>query len=503
MAKEQTSEIKNEVTIENIGPCKKKIIIEVPQEAITAAADKQYESLRKEVVLPGFRKGRAPRRLLEKRFGKETSDQIKLQLLSEAGDAAVKDNNLNILRDPDIDYEKIELPVTGSMKFEFEVEVRPDFDLPNLEGIPVEKTIFEVTKESIDGEIEQLRVWSGLWTPKDEDAIELNNQIIADVILKAENAESEEKLNNIEVYVRPHGAVGAIQIEKLDELLLGAKVGQTKKTTIEVPRTYFKEEYRGKKVDIQITIKDIKWLKPAELNQDFFNHFGVADENELREKITESLKHRLENQSREQMSQQIYKYMLDNTNFDLPMDVVADQATGILQRQYTNLLRQGIPTEKLVEQMEQLRAGSEEQAKEQLKAFFIMDKVADKLKIDVAEEEINGHIAQVAHQRGQRPEKMKDAMMRDGSLSQFRLQVREDKCITKLLESAKITEVKEVKSEKKAEKATKTEKPAKKSVEKTAGKPAKTSEKPAKKEVSDKKKTPAKDKKTTKKKTKE
>ena len=90
--------------------------------------------------------------------------------------------------------------------------------------------------------------------------------------------------------------------------------------------------------------------------------------------------------------------------------------------------------------MEQLRAGSEEQAKEQLKTFFIMDKVAEKLGIEVTEEEINGHIASVAVQRGQRPEKMKEQMERDGSLAQFRLDIRQSKCIDKLLESARITE---------------------------------------------------------------
>jgi len=116
------------------------------------------------------------------------------------------------------------------------------------------------------------------------------------------------------------------------------------------------------------------------------------------------------------------------------------------------------------EQMEQLRAGSEEQAKEQLRTFFIMDKVAEKLEIEVSEEEINGHIARVAIQRGQRPEKMKEQMERDGSLSQFRLEIRQSKCISKLLESATVTEreadAKSKKSEEKPAKARKSKKKA-------------------------------------------
>lgn len=481
MDEEQSTALKNKVTIEQAGPCKKKVIIEIPQETVKSAADEQYEGLRKEAIVPGFRKGRAPRRLLEKRFGKETSEQIKLKLLADASDSAVKDNELDILREPDIDFEKIELSAEGPLKFEFEVEVRPEFKLPSLEGIPVEKKTREVTDEQIDGEIEQLRKWSGLWTPREGGKIELDDRVIADVIIKAEGVEEEQKLDNTEIIVRPNGFVGAIPVEKLDDLLVGAKAEETKKTTVDVPKTYFREEYRGKKVDIEITIKDIKQLKLAELNEDFFKRLGVKDEKELREKLRENLQGRLEQQVRSEMAGQIYKYMLDNTKLDLPVDIVAEQAKSLLQRQYINLLQQGLSREQIEENMEQLKAGSDKQAAEQLKTFFIMDKVAEKLEIDVTDEEINGHIAQLAIQRGQRPERMREEMARDGSLSQFKAQVREDKCIAKMLESAKITEVK-AKAEKKAKKAEKTAKPAakktaKKTARKTTQKTAKTEKK--------------------------
>jgi trigger factor len=486
MAEEQEATVvKNTVTIEEAGPCKKKVIIEIPEETVKTATDDQYESLRKEALVPGFRKGRAPRRLLEKRFGKETTEQVKLKLLADASDSAIKDNDIDVLGDPDIDFEEIELPAEGPLKFDFEVEVRPEFNLPQLEGIPVEKTKLEVTDEQIDREIEQLRKWSGVWTPREDGQVELDDQIIADATLKAEDLEEQQKLDNIEIHVRPSGFVGAVPVEKLDELLVGGRAGDTKQATVDVPKTYFREEYRGKKVDITIDIKDIKWLRPAPLDEDFLNRCAVEDENELREKIHDNLQSRLEQQSRTEMTDQIYKYLLDNTDFDLPVDVVADYSTTLLQRQYSNLLMRGLPREQVDRQMDQLRAGSEQRAKEQLKTFFIMDKIAEKLEIDVTEEEINGHIARLAIQRGQRPERMREDMLRDGSLAQFRLQVREQKCVAKLLESANITEVKPKKKAKKAAKAAKKE--TTKAVEKVASaekKQAKKRKKAAKKQTS-------------------
>jgi len=451
---QESTALKNTVTIEEAGPCKKKVIVEIPEEAIKNATDEQYNTLRKEAMVPGFRKGRAPRRLLEKRFGKETTEQVKLKLLADASDAAVKDNELDVLREPDIDFENIELPATGTLKFDFEIEVRPEFDLPELDGIPVEKRKLKVTNEQIDRETEQLQKWSGIWIPRQDGVVELEDQIMADATLKADDAEEQEKLDNIEIYVRKNGFVGAIPVEKLDELLAGAKAGDTKETSVEVPKTYFREEYRGKKVDIRITIKDIKRLEPAALDENFLKKFGVKDENELHEKIRDTLQSRLEQQVRTEMTEQIYTYLLDNTDFDLPVDVVADHSTTLLQRQYSNLLMRGLSREQIEEQMEQLKAGSEQQAKQQLKTFFIMDKIADKLEVDVSEEEINGHIARLAIQQGQRPERMREQMVREGSLTQFRLQVREDKCIAKLLESAKISEIEPAKAAKKAAKKT-------------------------------------------------
>jgi trigger factor len=463
---EQPRTAKNTVAVEDVGPCKKKVVVEVPEETIKEVVDEQYRELRRDAVLPGFRKGRAPRRLLEKRFGKETGEQVKLKLLAEASEAAIRDQKLDVLTDPDIDYQHIELPEAGALKFEFAVEVRPQFDLPALEGIPVNRPKLEVTESQIDREIEQLQRWSGVWTPREGGTVERDDQVIAGVrqnleLTDEEKArqtaqvegkaqgkeaeptyipEAETKLDNAEIYVRPNGFVGAVPVEKLDELLVGAAVGDRKTATIEIPKTYFREELQGRKANIEIEVKEVKYLKPAEINEQFLQRYGVQSADELRDRVRDNLQARVESQVQTDMNEQVYQYLLDNTKFDLPVDIVGRQAGSVLQRQYMNLLSRGLSRQQVEEQMDHLRAGSEEQAKQQLKTFFIMDKVAEKLEVEVSEEEINGQIARVAIQRGQRPEKLKEQMERDGSLSQFRLDIRQGKCIGKLLESANIAE---------------------------------------------------------------
>ena len=456
---EETKEqSKNIITVSDAGPCKKKVEIEIPAEVIHEKLDEKYKELRRDAVLPGFRKGRAPIRLLEKRFGTDITNQVKLELMATASEEAIKENEINSLRDPDIDHEKIDLPDEGPLKFEFEVEVRPEFDLPELEGVAIEKPKIEVTDDRVDEEVAAQQKRAGIWVPKEKGGAAIDDQVIADVVLVTEGSADHDKRENTEIAVRENGFVAGIPVDGLGKLLTGAKHGDEKKTTVDVPATYFNEQYRGKKVDVTIEVKEVKQMEPAELNEDFFKRFGVADADELKDGIRDQMSQQAERQAKAAMSEQVHTYLRENTKLDLPETVVAEQSLSLLQRQYSNMLMQGMTKEQIDEQMDQLRASSEEQAAEQLKAYFVMDKLADQFEIEVSEEEINGHIAYVAAMRGRRPEKMREELARDGSLTQFALQIREEKCIEKILEKATIKDVEEKKPA--AKKKTTKKKPA-------------------------------------------
>ncbi len=473
MADEEKTKSKNVVTIEDSGPCRKKVSIEVPAEVIKETLDEQYNELRRDAEVPGFRRGRAPLRLLEKKYGSDIKKQVKLKLLAQACEEITEDEKLDTLGEPDFDHEKIEMPDDGAMKFDFEVEVRPEFKLPSLDGIAVEKPKAEITDEQVDDELLSMRKRAGLWSPKEGGTVESGEQIIADAVLKIDGQEEHEKLDNTEIFVRANGFVGPVPVEGLDKLLDGCKIGDVKTTNIEVPKTFYNEQYRDKKIEVEIEVKEVKQLEPAELDQDFFGRHGVDDEKGLREMIRDSYAEYSQRQAKTAMGEAIYQYLLKETTFDLPADVVADQSSRLLQRQYTNMLMQGVGKEQVDEQMDQLRASSQGQAEEQLKLLFIMEKIADKFKIEVSEEEINGYIAQAAASRGRRPEKMRAELIKDGSLAQFGMQIREQKCIEKLLESANITDVDPAKAAKKTSAKTAAKKTAKK---KTAKKDEKAKE---------------------------
>ena len=163
-----------QVTVEDAGPARKKLTIEIPQERIEEKIESLYGRIRNDAQIPGFRRGRAPQRLIEKRFGDDIKNDAKGQLLSEGYSQAIEEHDLDVLGEPDVkDVDEIELPESGPLKFEVEVEVSPDFELPDLSEIKVEKPSTEVSDDDVTAEIERFRERMGKMSPVEDESAEI------------------------------------------------------------------------------------------------------------------------------------------------------------------------------------------------------------------------------------------------------------------------------------------------------------------------------------------
>ena len=133
---EQETPLKDRISVdvEDAGTLRKKVKVTVPREVISERLDKQFKELRGEAALPGFRKGHAPRVLIEKRFGKDVTDEVRTAIVAESYDAAVEKESLDVLGQPDLDPKTIELPTEGNLEFSCEVEIKPQFEVPEHRG---------------------------------------------------------------------------------------------------------------------------------------------------------------------------------------------------------------------------------------------------------------------------------------------------------------------------------------------------------------------------------
>lgn len=446
-----------DVQVEDLGGLRKKLTVTVPRDTIGEQLDEQYGQMRNETVVPGFRKGRAPRRLLEKRFGRDVNATIIQQLLGTGYLAAVDKADLKVIGDPliwvkrkegegeelvdvQMAMERVKLPDDGPLTFSCEVEVRPEFDLPEIEGIPLEKPVVTITDEDVENQLERLRTTRGTYEVIPEDgAVEVNDVLYVDLKMTCEGTVLKEE-RMVRVAARGQ-VIDGVTLEKLGEALAGAKTGETRTASGQIPDDHVKAEFRGKQADFEFKIREIQRLRLPELNEQFFKSLGFEGAQDLRDYIRKDLESRIEEQVRRIMAGQVYKYLEDKTSFELPPRLSERQADRVLIGHMVELYRQGVPQAEVEKRMDEIKTSSQESAAREMKRFFIMEKVAEQFDdIEVSEGEINNLIATIAYRQGRRFDRVRDELAKAGGLTNLYLQIRDEKLIERLIEKAQITE---------------------------------------------------------------
>ncbi len=481
-AEELLEDLKKAVQAEarDIGTLRKALTITVPAKVIADHLEHNYEELVTDAVVPGFRRGRAPRQLVEKRFGGEVRDSLKSSIIGQSYFAAVENEKLDVLGDPlfsvtseeggklvDINtaLTALSLPVDSDFSYTVEVELKPEFELPALDGIPVRSPVVEITDEMVAEQIERLRKIRGRYQPAgDGAAAAADDMLMADVLIESDGNEIKRE-SNVQLGVRPTRLDG-IPLLDLAEKFGGAKVGATVKTEAVFPDDYERTDLRGKNASFTFTVRELKRLEPAAMEA-VISQAGAEDEAELRSFIRDDLGAERETLTRRAEREQVLDYLVENVKLELPENLSARQTDRAVMRQVVDLQQRGVPLQDIETKIDELRTSARDQVTRDLKIGFIMEKVAEKLDVDVRDEEVNSEIARIARQYGQRFDRVRDDLHRDGLLYQLAEQIKHDKCVARLLETATIEKVSEP-----------AEKPKKKSTKSTkGGKGESTSEK--------------------------
>jgi trigger factor len=317
--------------------------------------------------------------------------------------------------------------------------VRPEFTLPDVSNLKVRKPKIEIRDENVDQAMRNLREQQGALVPVEDRGVQEGDYLFADVHIKVDgNVIAHEHDTQL---VSRSGKLVGIQVDDLPQQLAEMKPGETRTITAHAPDTHQSEALRGKDVQIEITLKDIKHLELAEINQAFLEDLGFENEQELRDALREQMEQKISDDIQHAMREQVNRNLLENTQFELPERLSTKQADRVVSRRAVNLMMRGVPREQVEANIEQLRGGAQEEAVRELKLFFILQKLAEQQGVDVDEAELNGRIAMLAAQRDERPERLKQEMSKDGTLLNMYLQLREEKAIDKVLAQAQVEEV--------------------------------------------------------------
>ena len=479
------------MTVEDAGTLKKKVTVKIPRDHIDGKFDEMYGELSQSAQVPGFRVGHAPRRLIEKRFGRDVSQDVRNNLIGESIGQAIEKANLNTLGEPDLNLDEIKLPDSGDMEYAFEVEVAPEFELPELAGIEVEKPLLEIDDVRIDGYLEQILQSRATYEPSDGPAA-AGDAVTADAHMTADGADPVSR-PGLTLRVGP-GQVEGLALVELGDALTGKKTGETAELTTKAPAAHPNEQWQDKDVTVTLTISEVKGRQMPEADDAFAEAVGFDSLKDLREYVANDLESRLAVDIQRAMRNQVCQHLVESTQFDLPEGVVARHTQQALQRRYISLLQQGMPREQIDEKLTELQADAANQAQQELRLSFVLAKIAEAEAIEVGDDEINARIAQMAQSYNRRPERLRQELAQDGTIEQVAVSLKEEKTLDKLLEQAKVTEVTPEAAAAKAKEAsqdkpTKKKAAKKKTAKKTAEKPAtekKAAKKPAAKKTAKK-----------------
>ncbi|MFO0958798.1 MAG: trigger factor [Isosphaeraceae bacterium] len=394
------------VEIEDAGPCKKHIKVSVPRSDIDIQFDEALVNLRKEAVVPGFRVGRAPKHVVGRRFRKEVAEQVKSQLVMTSIQQIEKEYEINAISEPDLDVAAIGLPDTGPMSFEMNVEVQPEFDLPQYDNITVRRPITEVTDDAVDRQLQTFLERYAQVVPKIDGSVESGDIIVADVLFEYEGVQYN-KVSEAQFRVTPTLRIPDGVVNDLDKALAGAKAGESRSATGQIGSGSPDAALRGKSVTVHFIIHDIKQLRMPETDATFLNSIGFESLDELRTALRGVLERRMSYNQRQAMRRSLLDQLHDRVKFELPTDLVARQERSIRARLIQEYQEAGLNEREIRAREAELRANAHEITLRTLKDFFLLSKIAKAEGLSVEEDDIDQEIEVIAARTDESPRRVR------------------------------------------------------------------------------------------------
>jgi len=444
MSDTATTERANKVTVSDLGPSRKKLAIEIPAETVTEHLAESMNALAANADVPGFRRGRVPRNIVEKKYGNAVRQEAKGKLISAAYTAAVEEHKLQVLGDPfGGDVATVEVHEGKPLAFEVEIEVVPQFELPTLSGFSVKRPVLEISDEMVENEIRKIVINEG--SLESRETPEAGDYLTGHGVMIGGDGTKFYDLQGAVIQVptadkNGRGMILGVMVEDFAKQLGLPKPGETVTIKTKGPENHEVEGIRNADLTITFKVDRVDRIIPAK-EEDVAKQFGLPGPAEMREAVRARLQQQVAIRQSVAMRQQIARALLEKVNFELPPRMTSRQAGQIMERQRMELMYRGVDPMQIEEHVAELRAASGARAATDLKLFFILHRAAETLGVTIDEGEINGRIAQMAMERNMRPDRLRQELIQQNRIGVLVQQVREHKALDAILSLAEVTDI--------------------------------------------------------------
>lgn len=368
----------------------------IDAETYVKAEQQAYQKTKGKYQIPGFRKGKATKGMLEQYYGKGLFMEEAVNIcIPEAYEAAIVELGLDPVDKPEIDVKDVGLG--QDLVIEAVVALKPEFELPAYKGISVEKFTVEVTEEQVEKELERTRDMNArIITVEDRPIQDGDTAIIDYKGFVGDHQFEGGTADNHSLVIGSHSF-----IDTFEEQLIGANIGDSLDVNVTFPAEYHSEELKGQAAVFKVTIKEIKAKELPELNDEFAQDTSefdtlVALKADIKEKLIKSAEGQADNENRER----VVKAVVDGVSIDVPHVMADNEANGMLRDFDYQLRYQGLSLDQYIQfsggSLDELKERMMDDAKERVKTSLVLESIIKAENLKANEEEVETELQRIA-----------------------------------------------------------------------------------------------------------
>lgn len=431
-------------TVEAVGPCRKKLRVEVATEQVAGTRQEVLKEIRKAARIPGFRPGFAPEAMVASRYAREIEDELRRRVIPEHYRMALREQQLKVVGYPQI--EEVQYQPGQPFRFVAEVDTAPEFALGEYKGIPVKKRGVVVNEEDVARMLETLR-------DQQADFVTVEGRPLAMGDFAVIHYRGEVEGRPITELAPAAGTLGENKdfwircepdafLKGFCEQLIGARPGEQRHVRVDLPAELAPPALAGKTATYVVDLQAIKEKKLPELNDEFARKVGAESLAQLQEDLRKGMMAEREAEVASELRQQVMTHLLGRISFDLPESLVAQETRSIVYDVVRENTMRGASKEQLEEKKDEIYGFAQKSARDRLRSSFILDAIAEKENITVTAEEMERRIAVMAQRYRTTPAKLKAQLAEKDALGEVEEQVRVSKTLDFLVANATVETVK-------------------------------------------------------------
>lgn len=432
------------IVVEKQPKCVATLRVEIPAEKVQGQRDQIVRGYASKARVPGFRPGKAPKALVEKKFEKEISEELNERLFNEAFDEALKQEDLKVL-----DFgipENLTTAPDGAISFISKLTLAPEVQLPEYKGIKVTVPPVEVPQEELDAQLQALRERFADFKNIEGRAAAMEDFAVIDYSSTVEGKPTEEFLGKPAGYLSSREGFWVRLDEKaflpgFAAQLVGMNAGDSKEVTVTIPDDFPVEDLRGKEMVFSVKLNELKEAILPELDDELAAKLApgktIAEITEIiRENMQQERKRRIDDMK----VNQIVAHFNSLVDFELPDELITQETQSQADAMVRRGVQAGMSEEEIESQQTEIFASAGQQAVTNLRTNFILQEIARVEKITVTDAELVNHLARVAQDRKVSPKKFIKDLNRGGRLPSIRSSIGIGKAIDFLVQNAEVVE---------------------------------------------------------------